>query len=153
MQWVDELTLSSPQVHTQVRTMPSLQLGGEKTLLCGCAAASGNGNITQLEAIKDSAKYQQILDTNLLQSVKKPKVKRGWLLQRDKDPKQTSKSTMDYFEKHKRKALASPHLTVPCPECHWKSVCIGLEHMVPARKTSHELRWWLKILKSGIKGS
>lgn len=56
----------------------------------------------------DSIKFQQILDANLMQSVKKLKLKRGWLLQMDNDPKHTSKSTVDYIKRHKLKVLPWP---------------------------------------------
>lgn len=46
-----------------------------------------------------SIKFQQILDGNLMPYVKKLKIKRGWLLQMENDPKHTSKSTVDYIKR------------------------------------------------------
>ncbi|XP_063781262.1 protein disulfide-isomerase A4 [Pseudophryne corroboree] len=51
--------------------------------------------------------FQQILDANLMSSVKKLKLKRGWLLQMDNDPKHTSKSTVDYIKRCKLKEASS----------------------------------------------
>ena len=56
--------------------------GGGSVMLWGCVAASGTGNIAQVDGRMDSTKYQQILT----QSVKKPKLKRGSLLQQDSEP-------------------------------------------------------------------
>ena len=64
-----------------------------------CVAASGTDNTAQVFGRMDSIKYQQILEANVTQSVKKLKLKRAWLLQQHNDPKHTSKSTMNYFRK------------------------------------------------------
>ena len=63
-----------------------------------CAAASGTRNI---KGRKDPIKYQQILEANITLSVKKLKMKRGWLMQQDNDPKHTSKSTIDCIKRCK----------------------------------------------------
>uniref|UniRef100_A0A8C5DSB5 Transposase n=1 Tax=Gouania willdenowi TaxID=441366 RepID=A0A8C5DSB5_GOUWI len=89
-------------------TLPTVKYGGGSIMLWGCVAASGIGNIARVEGRMDSIKYQQILEANITASVKKLKLKRGWLLQQDNDPKHTSKSTMDYFKKRKLKVLEWP---------------------------------------------
>ena len=55
-------------------------------MLWACVAASGTGNISLVEGRMDSIKYQKILEGNITPSVKKLKMKRGWLLQQDNDP-------------------------------------------------------------------
>ena len=56
----------------------------------------------------DWNKYQQILRANITESVKKLKLKRGWFLQKDKDPKHTSKSTVDNLKRSNSKDLNWP---------------------------------------------
>lgn len=87
---------------------PTVKHGGGSIMLWGCIAASGTGNISRVEGKMDSIKFQQILEGNLMPSVKKLKLKRGWLLQMDNDPKHTSKSTVDYIKRRKLKVLPWP---------------------------------------------
>ena len=89
-------------------TLPTVKHGGGSIMLWGCVAASGTGNIAWVEGRMDSTKYQQILEANITPSVKKLKLKRGWLLQQDNDPKHTWKSTMDDLKRHKLKVLEWP---------------------------------------------
>lgn len=42
--------------------------------------ASGTGNTARVDGRMDSSKCQQISEANVTQSVKKRKLKRGWLL-------------------------------------------------------------------------
>ncbi len=50
---------------------------GGSIMLWACVAASGMGNISRVEGRMDLVKFQQILEAP---SVKKLKMKRGWLL-------------------------------------------------------------------------
>ncbi|KAI4881926.1 hypothetical protein NFI96_021096 [Prochilodus magdalenae] len=59
----------------------------------GCVASTGTGNLVKVEARMDSNQYQQILETNVQDSVTKLKLRRGWIFQQDNDPKHCSKST------------------------------------------------------------
>ncbi|XP_063793867.1 uncharacterized protein LOC134949303 isoform X1 [Pseudophryne corroboree] len=77
-------------------------------MLWGCIAASVTGNISRVEGKMDSIRFQQILDANLMPSVKKLKLKRDWLLQMENDPKHTSKSTVDYIKRRNLKVLPWP---------------------------------------------
>ena len=47
-------------------------------ILWGIVAASVIGNTVWIEGRMNSSKYQQILDPDVLQSVKRVKLKRGW---------------------------------------------------------------------------
>ena len=69
--------------------------------LRGCVEATWTGAIVQIEGRMDPTKYQQILDAIVLQSVRKCCLQRGWLLQQDKELKQTSEFTMNHFLNHK----------------------------------------------------
>lgn len=51
-------------------------------------------------------RVQQILKGNTRVSVKKLKLKGGWLLKRDNGPKNTLKSTMDHLRRHQSKVLS-----------------------------------------------
>jgi len=50
---------------------PTVKHGGGSIMLWGCIAASGTGNISQVEGRMDSSKFQQILKANVTPSVKK----------------------------------------------------------------------------------
>ena len=62
-------------------TSPTLKHGCGSIMLWGRVAASGTGHISLVEGSMDSNKYQQILEANITPSVKKLKLKRGWVLQ------------------------------------------------------------------------
>lgn len=53
----------------------------------------------------DLSQYQKVLAANGTQSVKKLKIKRGWIVQQDNDPEHTTKATMSYFKKCRLKLL------------------------------------------------
>lgn len=89
-------------------TLPTVKHGGGSIMLWGCVAASGTGNIVRVEGRMDSTKYQQILEANVLKSVRTLKLKRGWIFQQDNGPKHTSKSTMKYLQERRRKVLEWP---------------------------------------------
>ena len=58
------------------------------------------------------AKLRQTLNEKVLQSVKKVKVRRGWLLQQDYDPKQTLKNWVSRFLNGSHSHLTSRSLTI-----------------------------------------
>ncbi|MDG2555407.1 hypothetical protein P7M41_25770 [Vibrio parahaemolyticus] len=58
-------------------TCPTVKHGGGSIMLWACVAASGTGNISQVEGRMDSVKFQQILEANITPSVKQLKIKRG----------------------------------------------------------------------------
>ena len=74
----------------------------------GCVASSGTGKLTKVEGRMDSAQYQQILEDNVKDSVKKLKLQRGWLFQQGNDPKHCSKYTKEYMQTCKYKVLEWP---------------------------------------------
>ena len=66
----------------------------------GCVASTGTGNLVKVEGRMDSTQYQQILGNNVQDSVRKLKLRRGWLFQQDNDPKHCSKSTKECMQRH-----------------------------------------------------
>lgn len=84
-------------------------------------------------------KYQQILKTNVVQSVMP--VKRGWLLQQDNDPQLTSKSIMNYFKKHKLLERPTQSTDLNIIENLWEA----FKHMLCVQeslKISENLKWF-----------
>ena len=79
-------------------------------MLWGCFAASGTGGLDRITGIMKSEDYQAILEGNVLPSVRKLGLRRrSWVLQQDKDPNHTSKSTQDWLKGKKWTAM-SPDL-------------------------------------------
>lgn len=58
----------------------------------GCFAAPGTGGLDHITGIMKSENYQEILERNVLPSVRKLGLsRRSWVLQQDKDPKHIQK--------------------------------------------------------------
>lgn len=119
----------------------------------GCLAACGAGNISRVEGKMDSVKFQHVLNANLMPSVKKLKLNRGWLLQMDNDPKHTWKSIVDYITRRKLKVLRWSHNVLNTIE----SVSVDLGRAVRDRQPRNlkELEdfceeAWAKMLQTGI---
>ena len=74
----------------------------------GCMSSAGTGALIRVDGRMNAAHYQEILKQGLLPSVKKLKLKPGWILQQDNDPKHTAKSTETWFNKNKIKVLPWP---------------------------------------------
>ena len=70
-------------------------------MLWGCVASAGTGNLVKVEGRMDSSQYQQILANNVQESVTKLKLRRGWILQQDNDPKHCSNSTKAFMQRNK----------------------------------------------------
>ena len=81
--------------------VPTVKHGGGSIMVWGCFSAAGTGRLADIKGIMNSAGYQEILNKNVGPSVKKLKLHVGcrWVLQQDNDPKHTSKSTKDWFQK------------------------------------------------------
>ena len=62
-------------------------------MVCGCFAASGPGRLAIIERTINSKVYQDILQENV--RADDLRLKRGWVMQQDNDPKNTSKSTKE----------------------------------------------------------
>lgn len=78
-----------------MNTLPTVKHGGGNVLLW--MAASGTGNIAQIEGRLDAIKYLQILDVKPSSQSEKWN-REGWLLQKGYDTKQTSKIPHGLFQ-------------------------------------------------------
>lgn len=72
-------------------------------MVWGCFAASGPGQLAIINGKMNSKVYQDVLQEKLRPSVRQLKLKRGWMLQQDNDPKHRSKSTSECFRRTKYK--------------------------------------------------
>ena len=73
-----------------------------------CVASAGTGNLVRVEGRMDSSQYQQILANNVQESVTKLKLRRGWILQQDNDPKHCSNSTKAFMQRNNYNVLEWP---------------------------------------------
>jgi len=74
----------------------------------GSFSASGPGRLHIIQGNMNSHAYQQILDQNLLPSVRELKLGRKWVLQQDNDPKHTSNSTKEWRKRKRIRTLYWP---------------------------------------------
>ncbi|KAI4881427.1 hypothetical protein NFI96_001440 [Prochilodus magdalenae] len=88
--------------------LPTVKFGGGSIMLWGCVASTGTRNLVKVEGPMDSNQYQQILETNVQESVTKLKLRRGWIFQQDNDPKHCSKSTNAFMQRNKYNVLEWP---------------------------------------------
>lgn len=88
--------------------LPTVKYGGGSIMLWGCVASAGTGNVVKVEGHMDSTQYQQILETNVQESVTKLKLRRGWIFQQDNDPKNCSKSTKAFMQRNNYNVLEWP---------------------------------------------
>ncbi|KAI4885337.1 hypothetical protein NFI96_001846 [Prochilodus magdalenae] len=88
--------------------LPTVKFGGGSIMLWGCVASTGTGNLVKVEGRIDFNQYQQILETNVQESVTKLKLCRGWIFRQDNDPKHCSKSTNAFMQRNKYNVLEWP---------------------------------------------
>ncbi len=77
-------------------------------MLWGCFSAKGTGRLHRIEGRMDGAMYREILDNNLLLSVRALKMGRGWVFQHYNDPKHTARATKNWLRKKHFKVLEWP---------------------------------------------
>uniref|UniRef100_A0A3Q2CFB6 Tc1-like transposase DDE domain-containing protein n=1 Tax=Cyprinodon variegatus TaxID=28743 RepID=A0A3Q2CFB6_CYPVA len=81
--------------------LPTVKHGGGNVKVWACFSASGPGRLHIIQGTVNSQGYQQILDQNLLPSVRELKLGRKWIMQQDNDPKHSSKSTKEWLKRKK----------------------------------------------------
>ena len=118
-------------------------------------ASASTGNLVKVEGHMDSTLYQQILENNVEQSVTKLKLRRGWIIQQDNDPKHCSKSTWAFMQRNKYNVLEwpsqSPDLNII--EHLWGDLKRAVHAQQPSNLTELEMfckEEWSKIHSSRI---
>ncbi|KAK3558773.1 hypothetical protein QTP86_028706, partial [Hemibagrus guttatus] len=89
-------------------TIPTVKHGGGNIMLWGCFSAKGPGRLIRVKERMNGAMYREILSKNLLPSARALKMKRGWVFQRDNDPKHTARATKEWLRKKHFKVLEWP---------------------------------------------
>ena len=69
---------------------------------------AGTGRLLRIEGTMNGAKYRQILEENLPQSAKDPRLRLRFAFLQDNDLKHTVKATLEWLQNKKVKALSSP---------------------------------------------
>ncbi|TWW59225.1 Transposable element [Takifugu flavidus] len=97
-------------------TVPTVKHGGGNIMFWGCFTAKGTGLLHRITGKMDGAMYRAVLRDNLLPSARKLKMGRGWVFQRDNDPKDTAKATKEWLKKNhiKHCSPALEYLFINC---------------------------------------
>ncbi|KAK3561446.1 hypothetical protein QTP86_002827 [Hemibagrus guttatus] len=88
--------------------LPTLKHGGGNVKVWGGFSASGQGRLHIIQGNLNSQDYQQILEENLLPSVRELKLGQKWVMQQDNDPKHFSKSTKEWLKRKRFHTLDWP---------------------------------------------
>ena len=81
-------------------TQKTVKYGGGCTMLWGCMAASGVGNLVKIDGTMNAVGYLRILQENLVDSAIKLGLETDFVFQQDNDPKHTSRLLKTYFEEN-----------------------------------------------------
>lgn len=79
--------------------LQTVKQSGGNVKVWGSFSASGPGQLYIIQGNINSHAYRQILDQNLLPSVRELKLGRKWVLQQDNDPKHTSKTIKEWLKR------------------------------------------------------
>ena len=94
--------------HYPSNTIPTMKHGGGSIMLSGCFSAAKTARLVRIEGTMNGAKYRQILQENLLQSIKDLRLWRRFTFQQDNDPKHTAKATLQWLQNKNVKFLEWP---------------------------------------------
>ena len=122
-------------------------------MLWGCFSAAGTGRLVRTEGTMNGAKYRQILEENLLHSIKDFGLRQILTFQQDNNPKHTAKATLKWLQKKNMKVLEWPS-EIPdlnAIENLWKDLKIAVHRRSQSNLTELEKickEEWEKIPKS-----
>jgi hypothetical protein len=102
--WSDETKIELFGLNTKCHiwwkpccTIPTVKHRGGSIMLWGCFSAAGTGRLVRIEAKMNGAKYKEILEENLLQTIWDLRLWRRFTFQQDNDPKHTAKAPQEWF--------------------------------------------------------
>ena len=98
--------LAKGQAYGHKNTILKVKPDGGSLTMLGCFSGAGTGNLDRVPSIMDSQKYQAILRRNVMPSVDKLNLGDHSTLQKDNDPKPTSKSSKAWLRKISCNVLA-----------------------------------------------
>ena len=109
-------------------------------MLWGCFSAAGTGRLVRIEGKMNGAKYREILDENLLQSILDLRLGRRFTFQQDNDPKHTAKTTQEWLCDKSVNVLEWPSQSPDLnPIEHlWRDLKIAVHRRSPSNLTELE---------------
>uniref|UniRef100_A0AAZ3QJ57 Tc1-like transposase DDE domain-containing protein n=1 Tax=Oncorhynchus tshawytscha TaxID=74940 RepID=A0AAZ3QJ57_ONCTS len=118
-------------------TIPTVKHGGGSIMLWGCFSAAGIGRLDRIEGKMNGAKYREILDGNLLQSLR---LEQKLTFQYDNDPKHTAKTTQEWLLDKSLNVLEWPTQRPDLnPIEHlWRDLKIAVQRRSPSNFTEIE---------------
>ena len=103
MIWYDETKIelfglnAKHHVWRKPGTIPMVKHGAGRIMLRGCYSATGTERLVRREGKMHGAKYREIFDENLLQSIQDLRRGGGFIFQQENDPKNTTKTMQEWL--------------------------------------------------------
>ena len=137
-------------------TVPTVKYGGGNVKCWGCFSATGVGNLVFIDGNMTGEMYRDILDKNLLESVKKLKMNDDWIFQQDNDPKHKAAIVTNWLNRNQVERLNWPSFSPDMnPIEHlWDEVERRLKKKQPKNKTELQkclIEVWEEIEVSVLK--
>ena len=89
-------------------TVPTVKHDGGNVKCWGCFSSSGVDNLVFIDGNMTGELYRDILQKNLLQSVKKLNMAKDWWFQHDNDPKHTARIVTNWLDQKRIQRLEWP---------------------------------------------